>query len=167
MEMMEQLADPQISILNLKREQKNSPAIHSIIKYLDTGEVPNDKNKRETDQFTRIANDHIMLNGILVHINTTLWKKHKEFSFQPVIPEDMRLPLLKLFHDIPMAGHAGAQRMLSTMLPKVYWKSMAADVQKFTASCHICSESKENEYHQYTTNDKARPTILPLPIHPY
>ena len=142
-EMIEELSDPQISILNLKREQRYNLDTKAIITYLENGQVPNDKNKKETEQFIRIADDHIMLNDILVHINTVLWKKHKEFSFQPVIPEDMRLPILKLFHDVPMAGHAGAQRMLSTMLPKVYWKSMAADVQKFTATCHICLKAKK------------------------
>ena len=162
MEMMEQLSDPQISILNLKREQKTYEPTNSIIKYLETGTAPNNNNKRDTDQFVRVANDHIMLNGILVHMNTTLWKKHKEFSFQPVIPEDMRLAVLKLFHDIPMAGHAGAQRMLSTMLPKVYWKSMAADVQKFTASCHICLKAKKMN----TTNNLPM-TKHDLPSYPF
>ena len=143
MELIEQLADPQVSILQLKREQKKSPTISPIIQYIENDQVPAGTNKKDTDQFVRKAQDHMMLEGILVHVNSTLWKKHQEFSFQPVIPEDMRFPILKLFHDIPMAGHAGAQRMLSTMLPKVYWKGMAADVQKFTASCHICLKSKK------------------------
>ena len=143
MEMMEQLADPQISLLKLKREQKKSATIMPIIKYIEAGEIPATINKRDTENFLRGIQDYIILEGILVHMNATLWKKHKEFSFQPVIPEDLRLPILKLFHDIPMAGHAGAQRMLSTMLPKVFWKNMAADVQKFTASCHICLKSKK------------------------
>ena len=143
MELIEQLADPQVSILQLKREQKKSPTINPIINYIENDQVPAGLNKKDTDQFVRRAQDHMILEGILVHINTTLWRKHQEFSFQPVIPEEMRFPILKLFHDIPMAGHAGAQRMLSTMLPKVYWKGMATDVQKFTASCHICLKSKK------------------------
>ena len=164
-EMFEQLSDPLISILNLKREQRYNLQTKPIIQYLETGVLPTDKNKRETEQFIRIADDHIMLNDILVHINTVLWKKHREFSFQPVIPEDMRLPVLKLFHDLPMAGHAGAQRMLSTMLPKVYWKSMAADVQKFTASCHICLKAKKmNRTNNLPMTAHDVPSY-PFPIH--
>ena len=154
-EMIEALADPQVTMLNLKREQRYDEETKAYITYLETDQVPNEKNKKDTDRFIRMAENHMMLNGILVHINSTLLKKHKEFSFQPVIPHDLRLPVLKMFHDLPMAGHAGAQRMLSTMLPKVYWKSMAADVQKFTASCHTCLKAKKMN----TTNN------LPMTSH--
>ena len=162
MEMMEQLADPQVSMLQLKRDQKKSPTIMPIITYLETGEIPPNKNKKDNEQFLRGITDYIILEGILVHMNATLWKKHREFSFQPVIPEDMRFPILKLFHDIPMAGHAGAQRMLSTMLPKVFWKNMATDVQKFTASCHICLKSKKMNLNSKLPMTKHTQTSYPF-----
>ena len=130
-----------LTATSLKREQNNSPTCKPLIDFLTTNKLPEEN--QEAKKITKDAEDHTMLNGILTHINSILWKQHKEISFQPVIPETLRPHILKLFHDIPMAGHTGTQKMLSAMIPKVFWKGMTTDVQKYTSTCNLCLKAKK------------------------
>jgi transposase InsO family protein len=50
---------------------------------------------------------------------------------------------MKLFHDPPAAGHVGMARMVATMKPAVYWKSLIKDVEQYVRSCTKCQQYKQ------------------------
>ena len=141
LELLNQFIDPSLTLLNLKREQRQDPKLQDLITFLEKDTLPDTKSDRE--RTLRESQDHLILEGMLVHINTALWKHHNELSFQPVVPKVMQKAVLQHFHDVPMAGHAGHRKMLSTMIPKVHWKGMPTDIQKYCSSCNICLKAKK------------------------
>ena len=160
MDLMENLIDPNITLLNLKREQRQSTDLSLLMNYLEKDQLPDTKILR--DKIYREAQDHIMFNGILMHVNNTLWKKHNEFLFQPVIPESMKQSILQHFHDIPLAGHSGTRKMISAMLPKVHWKHMPSDIEKYCATCNICLKAKKFNINPMSPMTKHTPVTSPF-----
>ncbi len=53
---------------------------------------------------------------------------------------------MKLFHDLPAAGHIRMASMIATMKSAVYWKSLIKDVEQHVRSC-----TKSQEYKQLAT----------------
>jgi hypothetical protein len=78
------------------------------------------------------------------------------------VPEDkdVRLDLLKLHHDLPIAGHQGHARTLEFLSRKYYWPGMKAQVNRYIDSCETCQHSKG---HKQGVNLKP----LPIPALPW
>ena len=49
--------------------------------------------------------------------------------------------MLKLAHDIPVAGHMGVARTKEKVLQSFYWPSVNADVKLYCRSCLICQKT--------------------------
>ena len=73
------------------------------------------------------------------------------------VPEDkdIRLRLLQLHHDSPIAGHQGQARTLELLSRGYYWPGMKAQVNRYVDSCQTCQRSKGH---------KQSNPLLPLPI---
>ena len=56
-----------------------------------------------------------------------------------VVPDDsdLRVALLTLHHDSPLAGHLGLYRMLRA-LSKRYWKGLHHNCRAHIPWCHVC-----------------------------
>jgi transposase InsO family protein len=72
----------------------------------------------------------------------------------------VRLDLLKLHHDSPVAGHQGHARTLDFLSRKYYWPGMKAQVNLYVDSCETCQRSKG---HKQGVNLKP----LPIPALPW
>ncbi len=61
-----------------------------------------------------------------------------------VVPDhdELRIKLLRHFHDLLIGGHPGRVRTLDLLSRHYYWPKMYEHVRRFVASCHICSRSK-------------------------
>lgn len=61
-----------------------------------------------------------------------------------IIPNDseIRLKLLEMFHDNPIAGHQGVIRTLELVSNEYYWSGMKNTVKNFVDSCEVCQRSK-------------------------
>ena len=147
------LPNNDFNIVNLKREQRQSKEITDIIRYLETDTLP--ENKSYASQIMNKSKDYLLIENILVHINHRLWKKFGDISLQLVIPETWVKKTLSHFHDDPLAGHLGAVKMLSAMVPRVYWRSMTSDAQKFVNTCNTCMKAKR----------AIRNTTIPMTLH--
>lgn len=82
--------------------------------------------------------------------------------------------VLQDFHDAPMAGHPGQQRLLEKLRRHYSWKNMRRDVKRHVGNCEVCKLNKHYvgtvEPYQLTTTP-ARPfdavsvdTVGPLPV---
>ena len=57
----------------------------------------------------------------------------------PILPPPLRQEALFQSHDVPMAGHQGAEK---TLQRQAYWVNMAQDVQQYCNSCTKCQQAK-------------------------
>ncbi|QRV89304.1 Retrotransposable element Tf2 protein [Ceratobasidium sp. AG-Ba] len=74
-----------------------------------------------------------------------------------VIPEnkEVKLAILEMHHDNPIAGHQGQARTLELISRRYYWPAMKAQVNRFVESCEVCQQSKGH---------KQFAPLKPLPI---
>ena len=74
---------------------------------------------------------------------------------------NMRLKLLKEYHDLPSAGHQGRHRTYTRMCRHVYWPGMCMDVQRYVRSCDLYQRMKGGR----RNNGLLQP--LPIPDRPW
>ena len=60
---------------------------------------------------------------------------------QLVLPQQCRLPVLRLAHDVPMAGHMGITRTKDRLLQRYYWPGIFSDTANYCRSCEVCQKS--------------------------
>ena len=60
---------------------------------------------------------------------------------QLVLPQQCRLPVLRLAHDVPMAGHMGITRTKDRLLQRYYWPGIFTDAANYCRSCEVCQKS--------------------------
>ncbi|QRW12456.1 Transposon Tf2-1 polyprotein [Ceratobasidium sp. AG-Ba] len=60
-----------------------------------------------------------------------------------VIPEnkEIRLAILEMHHDNPIAGHQGQARTLELISRRYYWPAMKQQVNQFVETCEICQRN--------------------------
>ena len=63
-------------------------------------------------------------------------------------------------HDIPTAGHQGANRTFEKIRTNYFWETMRADILKYVISCDICQRIKPKN-----TNQTGLIVNLPIPEH--
>ena len=78
-------------------------------------------------------------NGVLCR----LWKPKNKLGkadIQIVVPEMYRRDILKMAHDMPMAGHMGVERTLQRIRKRFWWPGVAKDVKNYVQSCPECQK---------------------------
>ena len=75
---------------------------------------------------------------------------------QLVLPSPLRPMVLKLAHDIPMAGHLGKKKTADRILCRFYWPGLHQDVAQHCKTCEQCQKSSMRK------GKKA--LLVPLPI---
>ena len=60
---------------------------------------------------------------------------------QLVLPQQCRLPVLRLAHDVPMAGHMGITHTKDRLLQRYYWPGIFSDTADYCRSCEACQKS--------------------------
>eukprot|EP00731_Ephydatia_muelleri_P003135 Em0001g3135a len=75
---------------------------------------------------------------------------------QLVLPKKCREAVLKMAHEIPMAGHLGRCRTTKRLLQRFYWPNIYQDVANLCRNCARCQKAH---------NRRAQPVpLVPLPI---
>lgn len=91
--------------------------------------------------------------------NFPLWRVENEKLFKQVCfpfpalanPEDhwkfvphksQQQELVRLAHDLPLAGHGGVTKTFARLQEKYYWPKMRSDVSKYVRECQICQQYK-------------------------
>ena len=65
----------------------------------------------------------------------------KGVSQQICVPKPLRNTVLKLGHDIPMAGHLGGSKTKERIVPHFYWPGMCGDIGRYVRSCPTCQRT--------------------------
>ncbi|XP_077987242.1 uncharacterized protein LOC144441327 [Glandiceps talaboti] len=76
---------------------------------------------------------------------------------QLVVPKHCRETLLRLAHDIPLAGHLGVEKTKRRLLQHYYWPGIFPDVASYCRTCEAC---------QKAANRKAgvKAKLIPMPV---
>ena len=64
---------------------------------------------------------------------------------QLVLPARCRQVVLRLAHEIPLAGHMGRNKTARRLLQRFYWPSLYKDVAEFCKSCEECQKTSPRQ----------------------
>ena len=92
---------------------------------------------KEEHMLKENENCFVLQDGLLYRIFQTKSGKVQ----QVVVPKKLRPTVLKVAHDLAMAGHCGVRRTLERVLSFFYWPTVRTDVTKFCQSCDVCQRS--------------------------
>ena len=59
-----------------------------------------------------------------------------------VVPCGQRIPLIKEFHDSPLGGHFGHEKVYASMKRYFYWAGMKELIKRYIATCDLCQKNK-------------------------
>ena len=62
----------------------------------------------------------------------------------PILPESLRHHALLRCHNIPTAGHQGADKTLARLKTGAYWIGVAQDIEQHCRECVVCQRSCSN-----------------------
>ena len=79
---------------------------------------------------------------------------HDSFIY---IPETLRLDILRIHHDDPLAGHFGITKTLELLSRNYWFPKMSSYVKKYVSTCDLCSRSKPSRHTKHGE-------LLPLPV---
>ena len=79
--------------------------------------------------------------------------KLTEFGFtyngRQFVPADLRLAMMKHFHENPLYGHRGANGLFSLIYREYWWQEMHKDTGKYTRGCQSCGRNNPSTQRPY------------------
>ena len=75
---------------------------------------------------------------------------------QVLLPHPFRLQVLKIAHQVPIAGHMGRDRTAQWILRRFYWPSLFKDITEYCQSCEACQKTAKGQ--------RIRAPLIPMPI---
>ena len=125
--------------------QLDDPSLKVIIRSLQASIRPSwqeiSGHNSQTKTFWRMW-DRLLLDSNVLY---RTWYEGEECRRQIVVPDSQRSEVLRYFHDIPSAGHLGAEKMLNKVRQTFYWPGMKADVEKYCTTCDACASRKPSK----------------------
>ncbi|KAK0137889.1 Retrovirus-related Pol polyprotein from transposon 297 [Merluccius polli] len=136
---------PVLSHVELYDKQCQDSTVNRVRFFVDRGRRPSRRERvhesRETLKTLRQWSKLTTRLGVLYRVSkNTVSKKN---TFQYVVPEALRLMVLKGVHD--EAGHQGQQRTLWLARQRFYWDTLERDVRDYVHRCKRCVVSKASE----------------------
>ncbi|XP_058888002.1 uncharacterized protein LOC131738165 isoform X1 [Acipenser ruthenus] len=141
--------DPWYSSADLVWGQQNDPSlVHAW------GQVRSIEGK-DVDGAGALVYPHFSIKGQLLY-RVNLAAGTGQPVTQLLVPPSCRTEVMRLAHDIPFAGHLGAEKTRERILARFYWVGLHTDVSRYVATCPDC---------QRVAPGRVRPApLVPLPI---
>ena len=79
-----------------------------------------------------------------------------QVTLQLVLPQRCRKAVIRLAHEVPLAGHLGRKKTTDRILQRFYWPNVRRDVAAHCKSCENCQKAKSRKV-------KSVP-LIPLPV---
>ncbi|VDI03590.1 Hypothetical predicted protein [Mytilus galloprovincialis] len=142
-----------IQLTNLAEEQENCRDFADIIKYKQTGRVP--QNPELARAVVAESFNFELEDGILKHFYSKRCKKvpkDERLVKQIAVPRNLRDSILKAYHDCILGGgHQGFERTYAAIRNKYFWPSMYSDINQYVKTCEVCQQSKRAFQFKTTT----------------
>ena len=127
----------------MQSAQQTDVALSKVIDWFESNSIPHSPPTQANLRTLWFQRDQLMLKeGVLYR----QWKDvpggglHKRL--QLVLPASLVPGVLSGLHDTPVGGHLGVKKTLEKVQMRFYWPSQKKDVEKWCASCAICSSRK-------------------------
>ena len=52
--------------------------------------------------------------------------------------EELRIEIIQLHHDVPVAGHGGRWKMTELVTRNYWWPGVIRDVKRYVDECDMC-----------------------------
>ena len=136
-EVVHPLVLPEVEPLNISHEglqrlQKDCKTLQNVRDNCSKGEVLTQHNT----SYEYIKENGLLYKSILQYnIQASIGKKLL------VIPFELRKVVLKLAHDIPVAGHFSHRKILKKIRELYFWPGMTIDVYSYCRSCDVCQRN--------------------------
>ena len=75
---------------------------------------------------------------------------------QLVLPVQCRSLVLRMAHDVPMAGHLGVTKTKDRVLQRYYWPGVFKDIADYCRTCEVCQRSQPRH--------AKRAEMIPMPL---
>ena len=121
--------------INWYVEQQNDNECKLVKQFLEK-EIENadDQNQKliNIEQFVPYL-QYLSINsdGIILHSDVKI-----------LVPEHMRMSILKEYHDQPMAGHMGINKTKSKIVERFFWPKMGKEIRNYVLGCNTCQKHK-------------------------
>lgn len=124
----------------IKKETKRDSECRKLSEYISIG-WPDHKSQIESDlkAYWSLRDEFFIVDGVIFKNNLVL------------IPQVLRLPMLKLIHE----GHMGIDRCKRRARQVMYWPNMTRDIEMFVRRCRTCQEC---------LNTPAKEPLIPIEI---
>jgi len=141
---------------NLEELQQKCPDIGGIIRYMQTGELPDEP--KEARRIVYQAENCHFKDGLLYHHEIP--KNRNLHPDQPIVkqlmvPECLRSTLLLATHT--HRAHLGIDKTYAALRLKYFWHMMYRDTRQYIKSCEKCQLAKR-------MRNPPRPGLQPLPV---
>ena len=115
------------------------------------------RNVADDESSTRSDREFLRRDGLLYRRYLPPGVRDPEHAAeQLVLPMQCRQSVLKLAHNIPMAGHLGRRKTTNRTLQRFYWPGIFRDVSDHCRSCEQCQKS--------SPRGVKKAPLVPLPI---
>jgi transposase InsO family protein len=128
-----------VSLESLRKMQKSDALCMPLYAFLKHGTRAKDVSLRRW--ICLHSDKYIIVDGVLLNIamQDILGKK----PGRPVLPEQLQVPILQLYHDSSSAAHPGLAGTLDAIKKRYWWYQMNRDIGTYVASCHKCLSTKK------------------------
>ncbi|KAL7077691.1 hypothetical protein ACQ4LE_003040 [Meloidogyne hapla] len=123
--------DGQNFTIDIRHEQKEDPAASAFIKFLNTGEVPEEIPPNEVDKFVVSAENLQIISNILCH-------KLPNMNPRIFVPVSLRALIFESFHSSHLGGGHMSMKKTLKKCRKYFWHRMHADILTWTRNCITC-----------------------------
>lgn len=128
----------------LRAAQLEDPEIKKILDDFGDGDTA----VRWTDR------GYYLSNGVLFRFDPDGESEEPQF----VVPDAMRMEVMKELHDAPTAGHLGLERTLRKVKERFYFPHMRQFIAKYLKACDLCQKYKPTNLKPFTDSNPT-PTI--------
>ena len=131
----------------LAQRQHTDPTLHPILEYLNSGNLPSDKNLAH--EITLTQSHYTVLEGVLYRV-------HQDGTLRVIPPSSDRRPLFEEAHSGPFAGHLRDAKVYGELSRHYWWPKMRSDVFHWCRSCVVCATRR--------LGHKVTPPLVPIPV---
>jgi transposase InsO family protein len=112
--------------------QRDDPTCGEYLAYLRSGTLPTDR--------TRIRAVLSLAGDMCLDDDNVLYYHTPGTRPRLVLPRALITDVLKEAHDVPTAGHLGANKTWLHVRQRYFWEGLYADVTAYARSCRACQE---------------------------
>ena len=125
----------------IRTHQETDPIISVIYRTLIKAQPPYKQSpSHPLNRYIQIWHQLVLENDIVCR--KYIPSPSEDMVIVPILPPALRQEALFQSHDVPMAGHQGAEKTLQRLRRQAYWVNMVQDVQQYCNSCIKCQQAK-------------------------